>query len=99
MVNYSIYSVGFIKKLFFNKREKQEENTTEKYCNNYNLLEKIKVDTKIDNKEYARKEFMENLKRNPDLLNNFPNDKLEKILQYYIEENEKKKEILKKFNI
>lgn len=33
---------------------------------------------------------MENLTNNPELLENFSNDRLEKILQYYIDENARK---------
>ena len=41
---------------------------------------------------------MQNLTENPELLKEFSNDRLEKILQYYLEENKKKREILKRLN-
>ena len=63
------------------------QTTTEK------KMEYIKVN--IDNTDFKRKEFMENLTDNPELLENFSNDRLEKILQYYIEENAKKEALLK----
>lgn len=61
-----------------------------------NKLEDLKIDVKIDNSEFKRKEFMQNLTEHPELLENFSTDRLEKILQYYLEENEKKREMLKK---
>lgn len=62
-------------------------------------MEYIKVNIDVENTDFKRKEFMENLTENPELLENFSNDRLEKILQYYIDENEKKKELLKLVNI
>lgn len=59
-----------------------------------NKLEYLKVDIKFDDTEFKRKELMKNLSNNPDLLENFSNDKLEKILQWYLEENKKKKRML-----
>lgn len=41
--------------------------------------------------------FIKKLNNNPELLENFSNDRLEIILQYYLDENEKKKELLKNF--
>lgn len=60
------------------------------------FAEEIKVETNEKNEEYERKQFMENLINNPILLQEFSNERLEKILQYYLEENEKKRKILKK---
>lgn len=44
-----------------------------------------------------KKEIMEKLAKHPELLENFSNDKLEKILQYYLDENEKKRKLLKNY--
>ena len=60
------------------------------------FAEEIKVETNEKNEEYERKQFMENLINNPNLLQEFSNERLEKILQYYLDENEKKRKILKK---
>ena len=38
---------------------------------------------------------MENLKNNQEMLENFSNERLRIILKYYLDENEKKREILK----
>ncbi len=70
--------------IFENKKEKMK-------------LDNLKVDINMSvHTEYEKEEFMKNLTNNPELLENFSNDRLEKILQYYLDENEKKKEILKK---
>ena len=62
-----------------------------------NFIERIKIEKNLfRNKKSQREDFMKNLKKNPKLLENFSNDRLKKILQYYLEENEKKREILKK---
>ena len=42
---------------------------------------------------------MEHLKDNLQFLEYLSSDKLEKILQYYLEENKRKKEILKKLKV
>ena len=41
---------------------------------------------------------MEQLKNNQELLEKFSNDRLKVILQYYLDENSKKREILKKIS-
>ena len=91
---------GFIKKLLFRKKDtldesKQESNFISKK-DNINFVEQIKVETNLKNTGNEKDRFMENLKKNPDLLENFTNDRLEKILKYYIDENDKKRVILKK---
>lgn len=58
---------------------------------------KVDIDTKVST-EYEKKLFMENLTNNPELLENFSNDRLEKILKYYLDENEKKRQLLKKLS-
>ena len=93
----------YIKNRFFNKHSKLEQNTKdEKYEENIRtsdeFLKEIKLEKDIRNTEYEKRNFMDNLKKSPELLENFSSERLEKILQYYLEENEKKKLILKKLN-
>lgn len=101
------YKKNFFQRIFdkikalFGKKETEQENiqagksTLDKNIGlKKNLSEKIKVEVNYKNSEYEKKEFMKNLENNPELLEKFSNDRLEKILQYYIEENNKKREIL-----
>lgn len=64
-----------------------------------NKMEYIKVNIDVENTDLKRKEFMENLTDNPELLEKFSNDRLEKILQYYIDENAKKEALLKMVSV
>ena len=59
---------------------------------------KYKVVGCIFNNEYQKKQFMEQLKNNQELLEKFSNDRLKVILQYYLDENNKKRERLKKIS-
>ena len=64
-----------------------------------NMLQDIKVDIDFSNNtDYEKKKFMDNLTNRPELLENFSNDRLEKILQYYLNENEKKTHLLNKIS-
>ena len=63
-----------------------------------NFIEQIKIENDNKNVDYEKKKFMQSLTQNPELLKEFSNDRLEKILQYYLEENEQKREILKRMN-
>jgi len=63
-----------------------------------NFTEQIKIENDNKNVDYEKKKFMQSLTQNPELLKEFSNDRLEKILQYYLEENEQKREILKRMN-
>lgn len=69
----------------------------QKYKNNFS--EKIKIETELKNTKYEKEKFMEHLKDNLQFLECLSSDKLEKILQYYLEENKRKKEILKKLKV
>ncbi len=69
----------------------------QKYKNNF--LEKVKIETELKNTKYEKEKFMEHLKDNLQFLEYLSSDKLEKILQYYLEENKRKKEILKKLKV
>lgn len=62
------------------------------------FAEQIKVENENKHIDYEKKKFMKRLTENPELLKKFSNDRLEKILQYYLEENKKKREILKRLN-
>ena len=63
-----------------------------------NFTEQIKIENDNKNIDYEKKKFMQSLTENPELLKEFSNDRLEKILQYYLEENQQKREILKRLN-
>lgn len=63
-----------------------------------NFTEQIKIENDNKNINYEKKKFMQGLTENPELLKEFSNDRLEKILQYYLEENEQKREILKRMS-
>ena len=105
--NFIIKFLKKIKKFFI--KEKMEIDTNDFDINiddnlpktkNNTMLEDIKVDiNSLKPTQYDRNMFMENLKNNPELLENFSNDRLEKILQYYLDENKKKREILKKLSV
>lgn len=91
-----------LKEFFFKINEKNKKNdvniTFEEENTLNNKLDYLKVNVKFDNTEFKRKELMKNLSNKPELLENFSNDRLEKILQWYLYENAKKREKLKKVN-
>lgn len=60
-----------------------------------NFVHSIKANVNCKNTEYEKKKFMDELTENPELLENFSNNRLEKILKYYIDENNKKRKLLK----
>lgn len=96
--------INRIKLWFFNQKKSIDnlpasipeitETTREDTKNNF--AEEIKVDIADRNNDYEKRKFMENLTENPELLEEFSNDRLEKILQYYLDENNRKREMLKK---
>ena len=65
----------------------------------YDVTQREVIDNDDDNIDFERKEFMENLTNNPELLEKFSNDRLEKILQYYKDENAKKEALLKMLSV
>ena len=81
------------------KTEKVESNEVISNSNNQ-FKNNIKIDIEnIEfNNEYQKKQFMEQLKNNQELLEKLSNDRLKVILQYYLDENNKKREILKKIS-
>ena len=95
---------GFFYKIFIKIRQLFKRN---KYALENKVTEKVAAD--LDNQfknnikvgndefdnEYQKKKFMENLKNNQERLENFSNERLRIILKYYLDENEKKREILK----
>lgn len=106
-----IYNENIFKKFFnylrnlfsFKKKEIKEEfainNTSEQKENKKNsFLKDIKIEGVIVDKEFEKKKIMDNLKDNLQLLEECSNEKLEKILQYYLKENEDKKKLLKKLS-
>lgn len=89
-----------IKSLFVKNAQKKSkvDNSIDDSTQKVNTLNDLKVDLPIDTKKYKKNDLMKNLEEHPDLLDSFPNDKLEKILQYYLDENEKKRKLLKKLS-
>lgn len=106
-----IYKEKILKKFFnfirnlisFKKKEIKEEidiiGTSEKKENLKNdFLKDIIIEEGSVDKEIEKKKIMDNLKDNLQLLDDFSNERLEKILQYYLDENEKKKALLNKLS-
>ena len=91
-----------INQIFRKNKYKTEKVESNEVISNYN--KQFKNNIKIDieniefNNEYQKKRFMEQLKNNQELLEKFSNDRLKVILQYYLDENSKKREILKKIS-
>ena len=91
-----------IKQIFRKNKYKTEKVESNEVISNSN--KQFKNDIKIDiekiefNNEYQKKRFMEQLKNNQELLEKFSNDRLKVILQYYLDENNKKRERLKKIS-
>ena len=81
------------------KTEKVESNEVISNSNNQ-FKNNIKIDIEnIEfNNEYQKKQFMEQLKNDQELLEKFSNDRLKVILKYYLDENNKKRERLKKIS-
>lgn len=90
-------------KQIFRKNKYQIEDTQNKEII-VNSNSKFKDDIKIETEniefsnEYQKQQFMEQLKNNQELLEKFSNERLKIILQYYLDENQKKREKLKKIN-
>ena len=82
-----------IKLLFFKNKEVQ--NAEEEKIKNIqaNIKEELKVEVEND-KSYQKEQFMKEISDNPDLLENFSIERLEKIKEYYKESINKKQEIL-----
>lgn len=92
---------NYIRGLFISKKNDNIEEVITADVNNENETKKNNFlqDIKIkDNKEFEKKQYMDNLKDNLQLLEECSNEKLEKILDYYVKENEQKKAILNKLN-
>jgi hypothetical protein len=91
-----------INQIFRKNKYKTEKVESNEVISNSN--KQFKNDIKIDiekiefNNEYQKKRFMEQLKNNQELLEKFSNDRLKVILQYYLDENNKKRERLKKIS-
>ena len=91
-----------INQIFRKNKYKTEKVESNEVISNSN--KQFKNDIKIDiekiefNNEYQKKQFMEQLKNDQELLEKFSNDRLKVILQYYLDENNKKRERLKKIS-
>lgn len=103
-----------IKSLFFRRKQKNKiiesnieniDKTLEKAITSNKLIDSLKVNDNGENNvgikdtEYEKKKFMKNLTYNPELLENFSTERLERILQWYKEENERKTKYLKKLSL
>lgn len=92
--------INKVKMFFFRTKEKyviiNEKTFEEEQCNKNDFATSLQVATTDISIKYEQKTFIDKLTKQPQLLENFSNDRLEKILQYYLEENEKKREVLKK---
>ena len=108
------YKEGFFYKLFkkfknwFNheKIEENQEVYTKGNVGKNNVIEtrntfdeSIKVDLSPNTNIIDKERELNNLVDNDELLEKLSNDKLEKILQYYLNENNKKREKLKKLSV
>lgn len=95
---------NYIRNMFsFKKKEVKEENvineTNEQQKNlKNNFLKDMRIEDEVIDKDIKKKRIMDNLKDNLQLLEECSNEKLEKILQYYLEENDNKKKLLKKLS-
>ena len=101
-----------IKWLFFERKQKNKiipsniENVSEnskKAIAQNELMESLRISFNSNNHgtkdtEFEKKNFMKNLTDNPELLENFSTERLEKILQWYREDNERKSIYLKKID-
>ncbi len=89
----SFFHKDINKEHVINNREYKEDRIDNK---DLVFLEGLKVDVNLKNNEYEKKEFMKRLKEHPDILEKLSIGRLELILQYYLDENEKKRKLLKK---
>lgn len=106
-----IYKENIFKRFFkyvsnlisFNRKEIMQESNVNDFSEKKenlknNFLKDIKIEDGIVEKELEKKKMMEDLKNNLQLLEGFSIEELKKILEYYQNENEKKKIILKKLS-
>ena len=82
-----------IKLLFFKNKEVQIAEDEKTKNVETNIKEELKVEVEND-KSYQKEQFMKQISDNPDLLENFSIERLEKIKEYYEESIKKKQEIL-----
>lgn len=84
-----------IKSLFYRKNSNKDivlnNEKHKKDDNKLTFFEEIRYEEKIRNTNYEKNKFMKYLKENPSLLEELPNDKLEIILKYYLDENKRKR--------
>lgn len=96
--------LNYLRNLFSFKKIKVKEKITINNISEHkeniknNFLKDIKIEDGMVNKEVKNTKIMDNLKDSLQLLEECSNEKLEKILQYYLNENEAKKKILKKLS-
>lgn len=93
-----------IRNFFFRKDEIQTEEISENIEEIHNLkprgnsLDSLNNGIKFDNTKIKQKEFIKNLIDNPDLFEDLSTDRLEVVLEYILEENNRKKNLLAKLD-
>ena len=90
------YKTNFFTRKKSTKNEVLENSTYIKRDNTSTYKNKLKVDSNIVDDYYRKKKIIRTLNNNPQLLEQFSIDRLEKILKIYIEDNNEKMEKLKK---
>ncbi len=90
------YKTNFFTRKKSTKNEVLENSTYIKRDNTSAYKNKLKVDSNIVDDYYRKKKIIRTLNNNPQLLEQFSIDRLEKILKIYIEDNNEKMEKLKK---
>ncbi|MBR0426706.1 MAG: hypothetical protein IJK18_00675 [Clostridia bacterium] len=88
-----------IKAFFWRQKKKNDFVDENKVINKKNIFaENLKSGLDTKNTDFEKNKLMRRLTENPELLQEFSNDRLERILEFYLTENKKKREILKKLN-
>ena len=90
------YKTNFFTRKKSTKNEVLENSTYIKRDNTSTYKNKLKVDSNKVDDYYRKKKIIRTLNNNPQLLEQFSIDRLEKILKIYIEDNNEKMEKLKK---
>ena len=98
--NNNIFSkiIVFVKNIFKSKKKdlKEIEIEIEKNKIDTGFIERMKVNETYINVEEEKRRLMSKFNENPKLLENLSINRLEMVLKYYQEDNEKKKETIKK---
>ena len=87
-----------IKIIFSFKKNSIIEEKPKQADDKQDFIEGLKGDWDINNFDFEKKQLMDRIAKEPELLKYFSSDRLEVILQYYLNENEKKRKILNSLN-